>query len=288
LIVERAEPRPKLHEPGARCQNRAMRRDVVGRNEPMSSSTVRIAAAFVEAHRRCRRFSSRSEPELTNFADVYRVQDEVLATLSDGGRASAWKVSPPRAGAEPTAAPIPPARVHASPARLLASDFHMLGVEVEIALRFGRDLPPRAGVYADEEVFDAVEAAVVVIELCDTRLADWAEASLLWRLADFQSNGALVVGSGVADWRRIDFGALLALLRINGALIAEARGSHPAVDPSRLLPWIAGHVAQRCGPLRAGDVVTTGTWTGMHFAAAGDVVEAEFPGVGEARLTFAV
>jgi 2-keto-4-pentenoate hydratase len=31
-------------------------------------------------------------------------------------------------------------------------------------------------------------------------------------------------------------------------------------------------------------VVTTGTWTGMHFVAPGDVVEARFLGLGESRL----
>jgi 2-keto-4-pentenoate hydratase len=250
-------------------------------------STTRIAELFVEAHRDRRRFSSRSAPELASLADVYRVQDEVLAVLSQGRRASAWKVSPPRQGAEPSAAPIPTARVYASPARLAAADFHMLGVEAEIAFRLGRDLPPRSDGSASDDVFDAIDAAHVVIELCDTRLADWAKAPPIWRLADFQSNGALVVGNGLADWRRIEFGAQIAELRVNGALTAEARGAHPSVDPSRLLPWIAGHVAQRCGGLRAGDIVTTGTWTGMHFVAAGDVVEARFPGLGEAQLTLA-
>jgi 2-keto-4-pentenoate hydratase len=54
-----------------------------------------------------------------------------------------------------------------------------------------------------------------------------------------------------------------------------------------LLPWLAAHAARRCGGLRRGDVVTTGTWTGMHFAAAGDAIEARFPGLGQARLTLA-
>jgi 2-keto-4-pentenoate hydratase len=192
-----------------------------------------------------------------------------------------------RPGAEPVASPVPPVRCHRSPVHLNAADFHLLGIEVEIAFRIGRDLPSRAAPYADEEVFGAVDAALVAIELCDSRLADGLEAPPLVRLADFQSNGALIVGSAAPAWRRIDLAAQAAQLWINDRLLAEARGTHPLGDPSQLLPWMVAHAAGRCGGLLRGDIVTTGSWTGMHFAAPGDVVAARFPGLGEARLTLA-
>ncbi len=47
------------------------------------------------------------------------------------------------------------------------------------------------------------------------------------------------------------------------------RGSHPTVDPSRLLPAIVAHCTEHSDGLRAGDVVTTGSWTGMTQAAPG-------------------
>ncbi|UCE31139.1 MAG: fumarylacetoacetate hydrolase family protein [Burkholderiales bacterium] len=273
-----------------------------------------IATRLAAAHRGAKPVAWQTTAEGLELADAYGLQDRVRDMLDAGARATAWKVSPPRAGSASVAAPVPNACCVASPARLAATDFSMLGVEVEIAFRFGRDLPRRAGHHPQHpvrdaaqvrdaaevleaaevreaagafdaaEVLDAVDTLLVALELCDTRLAAWRDAPPLWKLADFQSSGALVIGTAVRDWVGIDFGSLLAQLVVNGEVRAEARGSHPSGDPSVLLPWLAGHVAQRCGGLRRGDVVTTGTWTGMHFVAPGDVVEARFPGLGEARL----
>jgi 2-keto-4-pentenoate hydratase len=105
----------------------------------------------------------------------------------------------------------------------------------------------------------------------------------LWKLADFQSNSALVVGSGTRDWRAIDFKAQRVELRIGERTIA-ATGAHPFGNPFRLMPWIAAHCARRAGGLRAGDVVTTGSWTGLEIVLPGHEVIARFPGVGEASV----
>jgi 2-keto-4-pentenoate hydratase len=161
----------------------------------------------------------------------------------------------------------------------------MIGIESEIAFRLGRDLPPRAAPYADEEIAAAATEALVTIELCDTRLSNWKDTSALWRLADFQLNAALVTGSGRRDWQAIDFTRQRAELWIDGTLAMEATGVHPYGNPIRLLPWLAAHCAARCGGLRAGDIVTTGTWTGMQFVQPGAEVVTQFPGIGEASVT---
>jgi 2-keto-4-pentenoate hydratase len=251
------------------------------------SNADEIAARLLDARRQQRQFASADVAPPADLAEAYCVQDAVLRGLDGDAWPWLWKVSPPAPALGIVAAPVPASCCFPSPARLAAGDYHMLGIEVEIAFRFAQPLPPRTEPYGDGEVRGAVDGVVVTIELVDTRLADWRDASPLWRLADFQSNGALVVGSGRDDWRGIDFSALDAELWIDGALIVRARGAHPVGDPASLLPWMANHCAQRCGGLRAGDVVTTGTWTGLHVAAAGNVVEGRFPGVGEAKLVLA-
>jgi 2-keto-4-pentenoate hydratase len=81
----------------------------------------------------------------------------------------------------------------------------MIGVEAEVAFRLAKDLPPRSRPYSERSVAAAIGEVVVAIELCDTRLANWKDTSGLWKLADFQNNSALVVGSGTKDWLKIDF-----------------------------------------------------------------------------------
>lgn len=223
-----------------------------------------LAASLERAHRE--RKPASLPPDLTN-EEAYRVQDLVFAALARGARANAWKVGGPGGEVEPTVAPILPGRLLASPARIATEGFQMIGVEIEIAFRLDGNAQP-------------VEA-LAAIEVCDTRLADWKSAAPAAKLADFQSNAALVAGSGTARWREADFTAQRAELWIDGRLAKQVAGVHPYGNPARLLPAARRHSAAR-GGLRAGDVVTTGSWTGMEFVRAGVEVRALFPGVGEA------
>jgi 2-keto-4-pentenoate hydratase len=251
------------------------------------SDLERACALLVDAHRHGRRFAARAQPALTDLADVYRIQAGVVRALAPGARVDTWKISPPRGDVPPTAAPVLPGCRLASPATLCASDYLLLGIEAELAFHFGADLPPRAALGSDDEVLAAVDEVVVAIELCDTRLADWQDAPALWRLADLQSGARLIVGDAQRDWRAIDFARQQVELSINRQARARRCGTHPTVDPSRLLPAIAAHCAQHADGLRAGDLVTTGSWTGMTRAAPGDAIRVHFAGIGGAELLLA-
>jgi 2-keto-4-pentenoate hydratase len=235
--------------------------------EHMSSRVNALAGALCSAHRE---HAQLRLPADLSLEEAYLLQEEVFASLSGGQRPIAWKVGGPSDKVEPIMAPILPGALYPSPARVPAGGFHMIAVECEIAFRLSPD---------GEE-----PEALVAIELCDTRLSDWKDASPMAKLADFQSNAALVAGSGTRRWRGIDFRAQKAQLWIDGRKVREAAGSHPYGDPSRLLPWAVAQRSRRGGTLRAGDVITTGTWTGMDFVSAGNEVRAVFPGIGEAVL----
>lgn len=229
--------------------------------------TERMAALLLAARRTTALVDGAREPGPADQDEAHRVQDLVLRGLGEG-RPGAWKAIPPRAGAAPAAAPVPAQCVVHSPT-VLGVGGALLGVEAEVAFRLGADLEP--------------QEALVAIELCETRLQDWKSAPALWKLADFQSNGALVLGSGTRDWRRIDFGSQPVEVVVNGGRAAGARGGHPSGDPSRLLPWLREHCARR-GGLQPGDVVTTGSWVGIVPAQPGDDIVARFAGIGECRL----
>lgn len=243
-----------------------------------------ISTLLVDAHRHGRRFRALDQPAFDELRDAYRIHERVVRELAGGERIDTWKVSPSREGIPPTGAPVLPGKRIDSPAAVNTAGFLMLGIEAELAFRFGADLPPRAQDYSEGEVTAAVQAACVAIELCDTRLTDWADAPPLWRLADLQSGAMLIVGEARSDWRTIDFARQEVELIVNGVLRVRNRGSHPTVDPSRLLPAIVGHCVRHGDGLRAGDMVTTGSWTGMTLAAPGDAIRVRFPGIGSAEL----
>jgi 2-keto-4-pentenoate hydratase len=82
----------------------------------------------------------------------------------------------------------------------------------------------------------------------------------------------------------LDFNVQPVELWINGLKRAAKSGSHPLGNPFLVMPWAARHCARRSGGLKAGDLVTTGSWTGMEFIGPGDSVLVRFPGIGEAAL----
>jgi 2-keto-4-pentenoate hydratase len=246
------------------------------------TAIAKATKLLTDAHR-TRTPAAAGEAPLHTEEEAYRVQDAVFAELWPGARAVAWKAGGPSDKVEPTAAPIPPEHLLHSPASVAGATMQMIGVEAEVAFRLAKDLPPRTRPYSDRSVAAAVGEVVVAIELCDTRLADWKESPGLWKLADFQNNSALVVGSGCKDWQKIDFLQQEMEFRI-GKRVAKAKGAHSFGNPFRLLPWLVRHAAKRGFGLHAGDVVTTGAWTGLEIAKPGDEVSARFPGIGEATV----
>ena len=51
-----------------------------------------------------------------------------------------------------------------------------------------------------------------------------------------------------------------------------------------LLPQWLRYATAHFGSLRAGSVVTTGSWCGLLLAAPGDAVRVQFDGIGELRV----
>jgi 2-keto-4-pentenoate hydratase len=249
-------------------------------------SAARLAALLIGARISGRRIISLA-PELCPGAedDAYQVQELVAAKL--GVKLSGWKVGAPGPQSPPSCAPLFAGYVVKSPAHLLASRSGLNGVEAEIALRLGRDLPTRGRPYDEDEAWDAVESLHPAIEYLDTRFADRKSVPELALLADNLSNGGFCYGPPAADWRAIDLLQPEATLLVGGREAAHAVGGNAAGHPRRLLAWLANHVAKRGGMLKAGDYVTTGTHTGLVIAPPGVPVVARFAGIGESQLTLA-
>ncbi|MCP8688096.1 2-keto-4-pentenoate hydratase [Marinobacterium sedimentorum] len=246
------------------------------------------AELFLQAYRSGQQIDALPEElEPRSKADVYAIQAIVSGELCSEGIRT-WKVGAPNIDTEPYAAPIFESVVSASPTVIPAEKQHMIGIEVELCYRFNTDLPPRAQAYSVDEVAAAIEGAYVAIEVVDTRIKQWKTCAELWKLADNQINAALIVGSGVQDWRGLDPAALAGELVVNGEVLVRGEGAHSVGDPMHLVHWTVNHLTGRTGGFRKGDLVTTGTWTGMVFVEPGAEVVGRFEGVGEARVSFPV
>lgn len=162
------------------------------------------------------------------------------------------------------------------------------GIEAEIALRLGQDVTPaQAARLAEGQGAELIDAMAVSIEVVESRWLQQFAAPPLLLLADQLCHGALVVGDwqpcdlvrAAPDWTR-----QVCRLRIGSAEVTEHVGTHSLGDPAWLLADWLRHATSEYGTLRAGTVVTTGSWVGLVRAAVGDRVHAQFEGVGEAWL----
>ena len=212
------------------------------------------------------------------------VQDATAAAL---GAVGGWKVGASGPAAEPSAAPLLAATIRPSPAQWGLPSGGSVGIEGELAFRFARALPPRAEAYGEDEVWAAIDTLHPAIEVVRSRFADPQAADKLALLADNLANHGFCYGAAAPDWRHIDFLGQPVSLTVDGAERARAIGGNAAGHPRRLLTWLANHCARRGRSLAAGDIVTTGTHTGLITLPAPARVVVHFAGVGEARLTLA-
>ena len=218
---------------------------------------------------------------------AYAIQDAAVAL--SGEEVSAWKVGPAASGFPETCAPILASRVLSSPVAL-SNALRLKAVECEVAFRLARDLPPAGGPYTSAQARDAVATAMVAIEVVETRYTGWPVEDRIWALADNQSNHALVVGTETPLPDATTIGALTATLAL-GEAVKPADKGFPGGDPFALIAWLATHVGTRSPALaarglKAGDIITTGSWNGVDFAADDMTVHADYPGLGSAEVTY--
>ncbi len=214
--------------------------------------------------------------------DATAVQDIVAHTL---GAVVAWKVGAATLEATPVRAPIHADTVFVEPERVPAARFRHIGVEAEIVYRFGADLPPRTSPYSRDEVLAAIVSMHPAIEICDTRFAHLSAQPPLLHRADQVNHGALIVGPAQTRWRDIDAVRQPVRLEIDGSEIVDTIGGNSAVDPVRLLVWLANSGAHPHGGLRAGQYVTSGSCSGNVLIAAPADLVADFPGIGRLNVS---
>jgi 2-keto-4-pentenoate hydratase len=226
-----------------------------------------------------------------SLADGYAVQErllELLETETVGwllGLTNPYMQQIFRVDA-PYYARILAPNLHRSPVHFRGDAFLTRGIECEVAFHMARDLPPRADAYTLAEVAEAVATMLPSVEVVNAHFTDWLSRDLPSIVADNGTDGALVCGAEVTEWRGIDRAALPVTLRVNGAQAAEGCGANALGDPLAALTWLASALSAQGKGLRAGEIINTGTCTELINAAPGDEILAAFGALGEVRVTF--
>jgi len=168
-----------------------------------------------------------------------------------------------------------------SPAEVQVGDYCRVGIETEIAMRLGADLPEGGG---RERVEAAVESCMAAIEVLEDLRHDYKRLSARAMVAGNVWNAGCVLGPPVAEWRKLDLAAATSRLTINGREIGGGRGGDVMGNPLNALSWLADKLAADGRPLQRGMVVMTGSMVPIQFPQPGDRAVVEVTGLGSAEF----
>ncbi len=229
---------------------------------------------------------------LASVEAAYSVQREIasLAALPRVG----WKVGATSAAAqrllgaeEPATAPMFAEHCFESPTEIAVFTGQGTSVESEFAFRFARDLPPRETTYGRDEVLAAVAAVIPAIEVVGCRFeGGFDDLGVVRLVADMVVNTAWIKGPENADWRGMDLKGHPVRLNWDGEAVADGVGANALGDPLNVLEWTANHLSRLGDGIRAGEVVSTGTCTGITPIAPGETLVADFGGLGRVEVRF--
>jgi 2-keto-4-pentenoate hydratase len=222
---------------------------------------------------------SRCRPQ--SDVDAYQIQDAVSRQL--GQSIGGWKVGAASPTAAAFCAPIYASMIRHSPASYHTTELRLIGIEAELAFQIGCDLPARPTPYDRAEVASGATLHPA-IEVVDSRYADFRSLERALILADNFSNVGLVYGSAVPNWETLDLGRTAITVTEDCEPFADSSGG-TARDPLGALVEFANLMRER-GGVRAGTIVTTGSWTGIVFTKRGARIVADFGPLGRVEVAF--
>lgn len=172
-----------------------------------------------------------------------------------------------------------------SPARLPHAELLDPLVECEFFVTLARDLPPREQPWTMAEVADAVASVHGGIEVAECRIRMGNLPPLPGLLADGSASGRYVFGNEIKDWRGC-IATMPVVLEVDGARRRHGSGADVMGDPLAPLLWLANERRRWGDGLRAGEMVSTGSTTGMLPIKGGQTVRARFGDSAEVLIAF--
>lgn len=260
----------------------------------MRSSEVReAAAALLGAYR-----SGTPIPPLSTtyfgatIDDAYQIQQEQVRIWTEAGdRVCGHKIGLVSAAIqrqmgvhEPDYGHLTASMFHPQRRPIPAGTFLQPRIEPEIAFVLGA--PLRGPGVTVDDARRAVRCLLPALEIVDSRIRDW-KVSIVDTIADNASSGAVVLGSTPIDPADVDLpSANCALLR-NGTVTETGMGAAVLGSPINALAWLANAVGALGVSLEPGQIVLSGSITRAITIAPGDIITADFPGIGTVTAVLA-
>ena len=166
-------------------------------------------------------------------------------------------------------------------------------IEAEIAFVLAEDLT--GAVIGPAEVAAATAYVVAALEIVDSRIEGW-DITIVDTIADNGSSGLFVLGDRRQPLGDLDLAECAMTLRrvagggadgAGGEVVSTGTGAACLGHPLAAVAWLAAAVRDHGRPLRAGEVVLSGSLGPMVTVVPGDAFVADITGVGQVGAVFA-
>jgi 2-keto-4-pentenoate hydratase len=166
--------------------------------------------------------------------------------------------------------------IYRGSARIALPRKHLRIVEAELVFELGSDLPAGHAPYSEQRVITSLSRVFAGIEVCNTRFEDNIEPSLARLVADNSNADLIVVGDPLSAADLAGLSDLAVTLQWRGHPDVKGSTRNVLGNPLRALTWLANWLARRGEGLKRGQLVSSGSCTGMTELSEHDCVTACF------------
>lgn len=135
------------------------------------------------------------------------------------------------------------------------------------------------------DVLRATEGVIACLEIVDSRITDW-KIAIADTVADNASCGVFVLGDRLVDPRTLDLALAGMIIEKNGRIVGTGAGAATLDSPVNAMAWLANTLGARGIPLKAGEVILSGSLAALIPVTAGDAIRVSIQGIGSCHANF--
>jgi len=155
--------------------------------------------------------------------------------------------------------------------------------EGEIAFILKKDLMGPGVTNAD--VLAATDCVIPCFEVVDSRIENW-NIKIEDTVADNASCGLFILGDKAVSPRQVDLTTCGMVVEKNGSIISTGAGAAALGSPINCVTWLANTLGKFGIPLKAGEVILSGSLVPLEPVKAGDHMSLSIGGIGSASVRF--
>jgi 2-keto-4-pentenoate hydratase len=163
---------------------------------------------------------------------------------------------------------------------------HLRIIESEVIFEVGADLAPERAPFTEQRVAGSLRRAFAGFELCNARIADREDTPLTHVVADNSNADLVIVGDPLESWDAATLANLPVTLEVRGNPPVKGSTANVLGQPLRAVTWLANWLARHGAGLQKGQLVASGSCTGMTPIPADGQVVARFGERAQVQVEF--